>query len=326
MKEVIHQFGVEMHWATAMAKAMDGWVEGNHIIVPSQVHIGTRYVLAVNRDITVMLADVTYNQDVHFKLRNSNNDFVGIYFNLTEGDSTHIAHNDKLPMGKWNYNLAIVDSCVDLDYIVKTGTKTYNICIFVKKMLLKEYLKSSGRFIAALNNIFDPEKNTIFHYNIMSSNSFQLINEFRKAVINPLYFDLFLTAVTYNLLGEYIDELVKKDIVIGKLNSSDFSNIIISQEFLISSIKDSFPGIKILSENACMSETKYKKLYKKITGLTPYEFYINNKLEAARDLLISGKYNIAEIANELNFPTASNLTQLFKQYFKVLPKDYKSQI
>lgn len=326
MKEVIHEFGIGIDWVEPMAKAMGGYVKDNYIIVPPEIHTGTRYILSISPDITVMFSDVTYHRDVHFKLRNLNNDFIGIYFNLTEGDSTYVTNEDSLPMGRWNYNLAIVESYVDLDYIVKTGTKTYNLCVFVKKTLLKEYMFHSGHFRKLLDRIFDHKQNTILHYNIMSNASLQFIDEFRKRDIDPLCFDLFLSATVYNLLGDYLDESVKKDLIISKLNNTDFTSIIASQEFLINKLNDSFPGITILAENAFMSETKFKKLYKKITGLTPYEFYLNNKLELTRELLVSGKYSIGEIAENLKFPTASNLTHLFKNYFGVLPKDYVAQI
>lgn len=144
MKEIIHEFGIETDWVEPMAKALGGYISGNHMLIPDTVHTGTRYVLSVNPDITVMFADVLYHQDIHFKLRNTNSDFIGIYFNLTEGDSSHITNNDALAMGRWNYNLAIVESSVNLDYRVKSGTKTYNFCIFLRKTLLKEYLISSG--------------------------------------------------------------------------------------------------------------------------------------------------------------------------------------
>jgi AraC-like DNA-binding protein len=326
MKEVVHEFGIETHWVAPMAKAMGGDVKGNHIIVPPEMHTGTRYILPISPDITVMLADVTYHQDVQFKLRNVKDDFIGIYFNLTEGDSTHLFEQGSQSIGRWNYNLAIVECHVDLDYVVKAGTKTYNICIFIKKAVLKEYLFRSGHLRKLLDRVFDPKQNTILHYNIMSNTSLQFIDEFRKRQSNPLCFDLFLSATVHNLLGDYLDELAKKDLIISKLDNTDFTSIIASQELLISKLKDSFPGINTLAENAFMSETKFKKLYKKITGLTPYEFYMNNKIELAQDLLISGNYNIGEIADELKFPTASNLTQLFKNYFGVLPKDYLAQI
>lgn len=326
MKEIVHEFGIEKDWVAPMAEALDGYVQGNHMLIPDTIHTGIRYVLSVSPDITVMFADVLYHQDVHFKLRNSRQDFIGIYFNLTEGDSTHIINDHALLMGRWNYNLAMVESSVDLEYFVQAGTKTYNICIFMRKKFVEEYLIGTGYLKEVINKVFDRNQNTLFYHNIMNNNSLQYMNEFRNSNCEGNSFDLFLSATVYNLLGEYFNELVCRDFIVSKLNETDFTAIIDSQKFLINKLRDSFPGIKTIAELAFMSETKFKKLYKKITGLTPYEFYLNNKLELTRDLLVSRKYSIGEIADELRFPTASNLTHLFKNYFGVLPKDYVTQL
>ncbi|MES2650865.1 MAG: AraC family transcriptional regulator [Bacteroidota bacterium] len=326
MKEVTHPFGVETHWVEEMAAAMGGYVEGNYTIVPDTIHTGTRYVLSINEDITVLLADVTYHQDVLFKLRNTKTDFAGIYFNLTEGESIHIMDEVSRSIGRWNYNLAIVDAQLDLDYLVKAGSKSYNISIFVKKQMLREYLAKTGMLKEVLDRIFDEKQNTIIHYDHMSGTSWHIINEFRKIAHGSIAFDLFLGATVYNLLSNYLDHLIKREIVIGKLSSSDINLIMASQSDLVKDVAGVFPGITALAANACMSETKYKKHYKKITGFTPNSFFLNNKLELARELLAAGEYTIGEVADKLNFASASHLTEAFKTHFGVLPKDYISQL
>lgn len=324
MKEVIHEFGVETDWVESMAKAMNGYVKENYIIVPDDIHTGTRYVLSINADITVLIADALYHQDMLFKLRNTRNDFIGIYFNLTEGESAHVIKDEMMSIGRFNYNLAIVDSEVDIDYLIKAGSKTYNFCIFIKKKLVKQYLLEAGVFVQLLDRIFDGKKNTIIHYDVMNSNCIQLIDEFHKIQVeeDQSSYDLSLTAVVYSLLGDYIDQLIKRECVISKLNSDDFLNIMESQKFLTSKIKSCFPGIKILAKQACMSETKYKLMYKKITGITPNKFHMNIKTELAKDLLISGQFSIGELADKLNYSSSSNLALHFKQHFDILPKDY----
>ena len=322
MKIVTHQFGVETDWISEMAAGLGGYVKGNYTIVPEEVHTGIRYVLSINDDITVLLSDVTYHQDVLFKLRNSKSDFAGIYFNLTEGESIHIMDDISRPIGRWNYNLAIVNGELDLDYLVKTGSKSYNISIFVKKRMLREYLAKAGILEEILDRIFDQQQNTIVHYDYMSGASWHIINEFRKNNPEDISFDLFLSATVYNLLSDYLDHLMKREMMIEKLAGNDIAMIMASQTILVKDVPGVFPGITVLAAEACMSETKYKRLYKKITGVTPNAFFINNKLELARDLLATGKHNIGEVASQLNFANASHLAELFKNYFGVLPKEY----
>lgn len=128
MKEVIHQYGVELDWVAGLAAQLGGHVEGNRIIIP------------INESLTAFIIDVNYRQDVVFKLRNTRSDFVGIYFNLTEGDSIHILDEVSRTAGRWGYNLAIFDADMQGDFQVKAECTTYMIAIFIKKTALKQYI------------------------------------------------------------------------------------------------------------------------------------------------------------------------------------------
>lgn len=325
MIKVIHQFGVETDWVEQMAKGMGGYTEGNSIIVPEDVSTGSRYILSISPDITVQLADVTFHQDVSFKLSNCKNDFVGIYFNLSEGDSIHIIDEMTHTMGQWNFNLAIVDGQLDLQYLVKAGSKTYNICIFIKKRMLQEYLSNANILNKVLHRVFDSDQNTIIHYDRMSSVSWHMINEFKKIEKRDNSFDLFLSSLVYNLLGSCLENhILKKKIIIEKLDSSDVSRILASKSLMIDNVRDVFPGILQLSQGAFMSESKYKRLFLKITGITPNTFFTNNKLELAKDLLTSKQYSIGELVLLLNIKNASHFSKQFKSYFGMSPKEYTS--
>ena len=83
MKELTHDFGAKIDRTEGMARRNGGFFKENHIIVPTEVHTGNRYILPNNPDITALLTD----EDVLFKLRNLKNDFIDIYLNLYDGDS-----------------------------------------------------------------------------------------------------------------------------------------------------------------------------------------------------------------------------------------------
>lgn len=325
MKIVTHRFGVETAWIAEMAEAMGGALDGNFTLVP-EIHSGTRYTLSINEDITVLLADVTYHQDVLFKLRNKESDFAGIFFNLTEGESVHIIDDISRSVGRWDYNLAIVDAHLDLDYLIKAGSKSYNISIFVKKKMLRLYLERAGILKDVLSRIFDGKQNTIIHYDHMSSNSWHIINEFRQLTPGGIAYDLFLTSTVYYLLSDYLGFLLSRKIIIGKIESGDVFRILASQATLVKHLGDAFPGITELAAEALMSETKYKTLYKKITGFTPHAFFMHNKLELGKELLACKQYTVAEIAFKLSFTTASHFTELFKNQFGMLPKVYVNSL
>ncbi|MEJ5055818.1 helix-turn-helix domain-containing protein [Sphingobacterium sp. MYb382] len=322
MITVEHAFGLGTDWAAQMASGLGGTFQRDRLVIPPSVYTGTHLIYSVNSDITVMLADVCYHQDVLFQLRNKSSDFVGIYYNLTEGESQHLLENGARPMGRWNFNLAVVDSRLNLDYHVKAGAATFNLCIFIKRETLRSFLAEANISDDLLNQIFDINQNTIVRYSRMSTSAWRLLEELRERNRTSKAFPIFLAATVYRLLGDYLDKMNEDTIVIEKLDNGDLSGIIAAQQQLLELLEEPFPGIDTLARTACMSTTKFKKLYVKITGLTPSVFFMTNKIERARALLHTGKYNILEVTEKLKFTSPSHLSAQFKSHFGMQPKEY----
>lgn len=326
MKEVVHQYGVELDWVADLATQLDGYVEGNCIRIPDEVQPGNRYVLPINEDLTAFIIDVTYRRDVIFKLRNTRTDFVGLYFNLTEGESVHIMDEVSRTAGRWGYNLAIFDAEMNGDFQVKSGCTSYMIAIFIKKTALKKYISNIPQYKQISESIFNPKLNTIVRFDRMSNQAWWLMNELRKnAPDGPLY-DVYVTGTVYGLIGDYMDQLISQEIIIGQVIAEDVVNIVSSQAFLIEHIENPFPGIASLAAQAMMSETKYKKLFKKITGVSPNSFFLSNKLSFAKEMLETGQHTISEIADQYNFFSASHLIEQFKTAYGVPPKEYLTRL
>lgn len=326
MKEVIHQYGVELDWVADLAAQLDGYVEGNCIRIPDEVQPGNRYVLPINEDLTAFIIDVTYRRDVTFKLRNTRTDFVGLYFNLTEGESTHIMDEVSRTAGRWGYNLAIFDAEMKGDFQVKSGCTSYMIAIFIKKTALKKYISNIPQHQQIAESIFNPKLNTIVRFDRMSNQAWWLMNELRKASPEGPLYDVFVTGTIYGLIGDYMDQLINQEIIIGQVVAEDLVNIVNSQAFLIENIENSFPGITDLAARAMMSETKYKKLFRKITGVSPNSFFLSNKLSFAKEMLETGQHTISEIAAQYNFFSPSHLIEQFKTAYGVPPKEYLTQL
>ena len=53
------------------------------------------------------------------------------------------------------------------------------------------------------------------------------------------------------------------------------------------------------------------------------EFIRKLRLRKAEQLLLSGKYNISEIAHQVGLNSVSYFRECFKKEFGVLPSDYK---
>jgi AraC-like DNA-binding protein len=325
MKKIIHHYGVTLDWVDPLALQLGGKVEGNFIIVPEQINTGDRYFLECGFGISVLYLDVVYHTDIHFRQENKKDDFIGIYYNLTEGKAIMMADERANPIGRWNYNLAIIDSALNSDYIVTAGSHTFAVCIFIKKKAIKNYLLANSCLQEKVDLLLDSKKNTIIEYTRMSNESYHLLNNLRSKNSRSISFNLYLKGTVHSLLADYIEKLSAEQAIIDNVNNSDLTYIIQSQSYLIENLSEIFPGIDFLADKVNMSPTKYKNLFRKITGMTPNSFFIENKLEVSKRLLSEGQ-TISKISKDLNFTSSSYFALNFKKYFGMLPKDFVKQL
>jgi AraC family transcriptional regulator len=67
-------------------------------------------------------------------------------------------------------------------------------------------------------------------------------------------------------------------------------------------------------------------LFKRSTGLSPYQYIIQQRLERAKELLKDPELSLVEIAIRSGFANQSHLTTLFSKHLEITPKKYREAI
>ncbi|MEA9414239.1 helix-turn-helix transcriptional regulator [Flavobacterium sp. PL02] len=324
MKTITHDYNTHLNWINVLAEAMGGSIEGNFIKGDNEMYRGIHYILPLEEGISAMLIDTNYKEEVLLKYRNENSNFIGLYFYLTNLDVDFLLDDEATLIGKLNYNLSVVDCTINMDYVVKKGTRIFVVCILFDKDALKNYFSKITKVAPIANIILDSEKNTIIRLDRMSIESLILINDFRKIAYDSPLYEIYFRGLIYGLIGDYLKQLNKTKIVIDKTIGVDIKNIIASKAMLQNTIEGPFPGITFLAEQVAMSPSKYKKLFAKISGLNPGTYFYNNKLNRAKELLETGKFTVNEVAHKLNYANVSYLAKRFNEMYGVFPKEYQS--
>ena len=68
----------------------------------------------------------------------------------------------------------------------------------------------------------------------------------------------------------------------------------------------------------------FQHKFKVITGLSPQQFLIEQRLIAAKSLLSEGSVNCTEVAYRCGFSTSAQFSALFKKKYGITPTQYKS--
>jgi AraC-like DNA-binding protein len=326
MKIIEHSYGADLNWVESFAKQFGGKVEGNFIVIPEEYQTGTRYFIDCGEGIIAYYLNVTYKKNFKLIQKNLDDDFVGFYYNLTDGEASVTGENFVYEVGRWQYNLAVIDGKLESTYDVKSESSTFALCIFIKKSNIEAYAQKNNIILQDIEKIVDSSKNTIIRFDRMSNESFHLLDDLRKLKVGGPIFDLNLIGTVHMLISNYLKKIASNRIIIQTVNKSDLANIITIQMFLIEHIQGHFPSIRLMANKANMSESKFKNLFRKITGDTPSSFFMNNKLLLAKELLEKKQLTITQISDQLNFTNNSYFASKFKSHFGMSPKTFIKQL
>jgi AraC-like DNA-binding protein len=324
MKVANHDFDKNSNWGEVVANATGGDVQGNIIKTDNELYKGIHLVSEIEDGVTVMLSERRYKAPILLKYKNTlDGSFVGLCFYLFNFNVDFIFGGSSIEFGKLDYNFLMLDGALSMDQqIVKKQTEGYVIFIIIKKNTFKEYLKKVHKY--ADDAFFDTQKNTIINLDRMPHGSLDLINNFRKIPFDSPFYEMSLKALVYKLLDNYLEQVKAKKMIIGKVVNDDMKNIITSQKFLQKNNEGVFPGIDFLANEASMSLSKYKKMFTKILGVPPAVYFYNSKLENAKELLGTRRYTVREIAEKLNYSSASHFSKGFSKRYGVSPKEYQN--
>jgi AraC family transcriptional regulator len=81
-----------------------------------------------------------------------------------------------------------------------------------------------------------------------------------------------------------------------------------------------------LAAVAQMGAHHFTNLFKQSTGLSPYQYVIQQRLAKAQELLKTTDRSIVEIAIESGFSNQSHLTTAFQKNFSITPKKYRDRL
>lgn len=77
--------------------------------------------------------------------------------------------------------------------------------------------------------------------------------------------------------------------------------------------------MECISEQLGLSYTHFRSLFKDYSGQSPYQYYLNIKINKAKELLESGEHSVKEVAFDLGFENQYYFSRLFKKKTGVSP-------
>jgi AraC family transcriptional regulator len=138
-------------------------------------------------------------------------------------------------------------------------------------------------------------------------------------LLGALYADTLAQALALHLLRHYSSLSKTKALPARGLSNQqlhlvrDFINNYFAHEV----------GLGELAALTGMSPSYFTKQFKLSTGLPPYQYLIQQRVERAKELLSGSELNVAEVSQAVGFFDQSHLVRHFKYWVGVTPKDYR---
>ncbi len=151
-----------------------------------------------------------------------------------------------------------------------------------------------------------------------------LLSEIEMEVHKPLFNLLTIRSRALTLLANIIDRLPGRDKASLPARESYYVQTIrLVEQRLVQSLQDMLPSQKQLAREFALSESTLKRHFKAIYGKTMYEYYLEKKMDLAKNLLQEKKISVSETAYRLGYEKVSAFIIIFKKYHKVLPGSLK---
>ena len=99
---------------------------------------------------------------------------------------------------------------------------------------------------------------------------------------------------------------------------------------LIKEYIDSHAGARLTLEELAsvffLSKTQIFRIFKSNYGQSPMQYFLQQKIEISKGMLLSDGMRISDIAETLGFSDAKHFSKTFKKYCGILPRDYRREI
>ncbi len=85
-------------------------------------------------------------------------------------------------------------------------------------------------------------------------------------------------------------------------------------------------SLEAIANAVDMSQYYFARLFKQSMGIAPYQYLLQQRVERAKQLLVTTSLSIAQIAHQVGFSNQSQLTLQFRKFTGTTPLNYRRQL
>ena len=204
---------------------------------------------------------------------------------------------------------------------VELAPQTWLVSILISVTKFHSLFSSDADHISFLS----PENSTKKYYDNkpFTSSIAVVLSQILQAKVHDSMKELYFKGKVYELLSLYFNK--SEDPSLEQcpflVNEEDIQKIRRAKDIILERMTDP-PSLENLALEIGLSLKKLKEGFKQLFGDTVYSYLLYHKMEEARRMLDSQKFNVNEVGLKLGYSTASHFIAAFKKKYGTTPKKY----
>lgn len=205
--------------------------------------------------------------------------------------------------------------------IVPVGTESYWSMAFETRVLNLDFSTEFVRKVALECNLDPDQTELINHFDVRDA-FLEQIGGLLKIELETgglggrLMAESFGTALVVHLLRHYSICNYHIPAYFGGLSSTDKKQVI---DYIHAHLEQDL-SLATLAGIVNLSQFHFTRLFKQSTGFAPHQYVIRARVEAAKQLLATGRLSVGEVASRTGFTHQSHLASHMKRLLGITPK------
>ena len=80
--------------------------------------------------------------------------------------------------------------------------------------------------------------------------------------------------------------------------------------------------VATLADQVSLSASAFSRLFREVTGTSPYQYVKEVRMARARELIVGGRLGVAEVAHTVGYASVSHFIKEFRNRYRATPRDY----
>ncbi|HWB26558.1 MAG TPA: AraC family transcriptional regulator [Chitinophagaceae bacterium] len=298
-----------------IGRVMQLKIANDTIVFSPDVGSGSIRLMKLPNGLQVLIYDYCSAQDIIFYRKKTASELYSIRMDDIPGSAAAAAKSSIFfgnTTGEW-YHLA------------SANVHQKSINVMMSKDWLQRLLGREESGDTILN--FISLKYPAYHYELLDVEYRRLVNEMTEPGItgeNSEFENFIVQNRVMLIIERFFTKLCKKinDVYVNlKMSAEEIVRLKLVEQALVNDFSLQPPNINQLSRIAAMSPSKLKTLFKKMYGMPIYQYFQKKRMNKAKAMLLSKKYNLQQVATELGYNNVNDFSKKFKKAFDQLPAE-----